>query len=81
MKSEFKLKGLCKPQTFTCEPLDNENIFWVKNTLGQTVFDELWNYCDGNWDIKKIVVIEHDGLYPDGIPKNPVVVEIKEFTD
>jgi hypothetical protein len=78
MKSDFKLTGLSKQQSFTCEPLNNENIFWAKNGLGEQKFNELWNYCKGNWSDKKIAEIQHDGLNNDGIPINPVVVGIRE---
>lgn len=78
MKSDFKLTGLSKPQSFTCEPLDNENIFWAKNGLGEGRFNALFNYCNGDWPTKRIAEIEHDGFYEDGTPKNPVVVGIRE---
>ena len=78
MKSDFKLTGLSKPQSFTCEPLHNENIFWAKNGMSKEVFDGLWNYCDGNWKDKKIAEIEHDGIIEDGTPINPIVVGIRE---
>lgn len=76
--SDFKLTGLSKPQSFTCEPLNNENIFWAKNGLGEEKFNELWNYCKGNWTDKKIAEIEHEGLNNDGTPINPIVVGIIE---
>lgn len=78
MKTDFKLTGLSKPQSFTCEPLNSDTIFWAKNGLGKEKFNELWNYCDGNWSDKKIAEIEHDGLNNEGIPINPVVVGIRE---
>lgn len=80
MKSDFKLTGLSRPQSFTCEPLKNENIFWAKNGLGLEKFNELWNYCKGNWTDRKIAEIEHDGYFEDGTPKNPVVVGIREVS-
>lgn len=78
MKSDFKLTGLSKPQSFTCEPLNGDTIFWAKNGLGKEKFNELWNYCDGNWQDNKIAEIEHEGLNEDGTPINPVVVGIRE---
>lgn len=80
MKSDFKLTGLSRPQSFTCEPLHNENIFWAKNGLGLEKFNELWNYCRGHWSDRKIAEIEHDGYYEDGTPVNPVVVGIREVS-
>ena len=78
MKSYFKLTGLSKPQSFTCEPLDNENTFFAKNGLGEEKFNELWNYCKGNWSYKKVCEISHEGLNNYGIPINPVVISIVE---
>ena len=57
MKTDFKLTGLSKPQSFTCEPLNNENIFWAKNGLGLEKFNQLFDYCKGNFSEKKIVEI------------------------
>ena len=80
MKSDFKLIGLSKPQSFTCEPLDSDTIFWAENGLGKEKFNELWKYCDGNWQDKKIAEIEHEGLNEDGTPINPVVVAMRELS-
>ena len=78
MKTDFKLTGLSLPHSFTCEPLNNENIFWVTKGLNIDKFNELWNYCKNNWSDKKIVEIEHDGLNKEGIPMNPIVIGIRE---
>ncbi len=78
MKSIFKLIGLSKPNSFTCEPLNNNNIFWCKSGLPKETFNNLFKYADGSWKDKKIVEIEHDGLYEDGTPINPTVVAINE---
>ena len=80
MTSDFKLTGLSKPESFTCEPLTNQNIFWARNGLGVEKFIELWNYCKGHWSQRKIVEVEHDGYYEDGTPKNPVVIGFREMT-
>ncbi len=79
MKSYFKLIGLSRPQSFSCEPLNNENIFWAKNGLGLDKFNGVWNYCKDHWGDKRFVEIEHDGFYDDGTPKNPIVVGIIEI--
>lgn len=78
MKTDFKLTGLSKPKSFTCEPLDNENIFWAKSNMTQEQFNALWDYCAQDWKVKKIAVIEHDGFYKDGTPINPIVISIRE---
>lgn len=76
MKSNFKLVGMSKPQSFTCEPLDKEEIFWAKNGLGLEKFNELWNYQKGHRVKEGVVEIEHKGLREDGTPINPIVVKI-----
>lgn len=77
MKTEFKLVGLSRSMIVTCET-DKENTFRPKVNMSQERFDALFNYCKNNWKDKKIAVIEHDGYYGD-IPKDPVLIEIKEL--
>lgn len=79
MRTEFKLTGLSKPNSFTCEPLDNQNIFWVTNSvLSPEKFQHLFDYTKNNWSNPKTVIIEHEGLESSGIPKNPKIIEILE---
>lgn len=78
MKTDFKLIGMSRPESFTCEPLDNQNTFWAKNGLGLEKFNELWGYCKDNWSDNKIAEIEHDGYNEDGTPKDPVLIGIRE---
>lgn len=78
-KTDFKLIGLSKPFSMTCQPLDNENTFWPKVGIPPERFDALWNYCEGNWKDKKIAEIEHEGLHYDGTPQNAVVVAVREW--
>ena len=75
MKSDFKLTGLSKPLSMTCEPLDNENIFWPKVGLSQDRFNALFKYRNN----VMIAEIEHEGIYKDGTPINGVVVGVREF--
>ena len=63
----------------TCEPLDNEDIFWPKVGISQDRFDALWDYKKNHWDDKMIAEIEHDGLFSDGTPKNGIVVSVREL--
>ena len=78
MKSIFKLIGLSRPKSFTCETLDSENIFHASSdNMSQETFGGLFNYCKGHWNTKKRVEIEHDGL-KDGIPINPNILSITE---
>lgn len=76
-QGKFKLKGLSREKSMTCEPLHNENIFWPNVGLSQEKFDELWNYVDSDWDDRKIAIIEHEGLYEDGTPINGTVIGIE----
>lgn len=78
-KGDFRLVGLSKPFSMTCEPLNNENIFWPKVAIPRERFDALWNYCKGNWKDKKIAEIEHEGLREDGTPINGIVVGVREL--
>lgn len=79
MKTEFKLVGLGRPLSMTCEPIDKEDCFWPKVGLTQDRFNALWDYKKDHWNgsEKMIAVIEHDGLDGDGFPLNGVVVEVK----
>lgn len=74
----FKLCGLSKPASFTCESMYNEDLFWAKSGIPQDRFDALFEYCGGNWQNLKFVEIEHEGLYNDGTPIKPIVISIKE---
>ena len=78
MKTDFKLVGLGRKKSMTCEPLNNEEIFFPKVGLTQDRFDALWNYKENNWGGEMIAEIEHEGLYPDGTPKNGIVVAVRE---
>ena len=79
MKSDFKLVGLSRTKSMTCEPLNKEEIFHPKVGLTQDRFDALWNYKDGHWlDGTMIAEIEYDSLTDDGIPKNGTVVAVRE---
>lgn len=80
MKAYFKLKGLSREKSMTCEPLENENIFWPKVDMSQDRFDALFAWAsteDGFWKVGWIAEIEHDGLYDDGTPVNPIVKGIR----
>jgi hypothetical protein len=76
-KTDFKLVGLGRKKSMTCEPLDKEDCFWPKVGITQDRFDALWKYQEGNWADKLIAEIEHDGLDEDGIPKNGTVVAVR----
>lgn len=79
MITDFKLVGLSKTKSMTCEPLDKEDPFWPKCGLTQDRFDALWNYRNGNWkDGTMIAEIEYDSLTSDGIPINGIVIAVRE---
>ena len=82
MISEFLLRGLSAPKSFTCQTMDaKQDIFWAKTNMTDERYKALFNWAkntDDFWKSKWIAVIEHDGLYEDGTPKNPIVLSIKE---
>lgn len=78
MKGEFKLIGLSRGLSMTCEPLNNENIFWPKVGISQERFDALWDYKKDHWEDKMTCIIEHEGLRKDGTPINGVVISVSE---
>jgi len=79
MKTDFKLVGLGRKKSMTCEPLGNQNTFWPKVEIDQDRFDALWNYKKNHWEDKMIAEIEHEGLFSDGTPKNGIVVAVREL--
>lgn len=82
MKSDFKLKGLSKEKSMTCEPLKNENIFWPKVEMPKDRFNALFDWAsheNGFWKTSWIAEIEHDGLYDDQTPINPIVVAVRQW--
>lgn len=79
MTSTFKLVGLSRPFSMTCEPLNKEDCFWPKVGISQERFNALWDYKKGNWEDKMTCTIEHDGLDNEGFPLNGTVIEVSEF--
>ena len=79
VKSDFKLTGLGRKKSMTCEPLNNQNIFWPMVGLTQDRFDALWDYFKGNKPMQMIAEIEHEGLFEDGTPKNGTVVAVRDL--
>jgi len=80
IKTEYRLVGLSKPRSFTLNFLDTDrDTFWAKSDMSYERFNALWNYCKDNWDVAKIAIVECDGFYEDKTPKNPMVIEVKEW--
>lgn len=83
MITEFLLKGLSAPRSFTCRTMDSkESIFWVKSNMTFERYQALFKWAksdDDFWKSKWVVEIEHDGFYEDGTPKNPVALEVKNY--
>lgn len=77
LKGQFKLVGLSRKKSMTCEPLNDEgNFFWPKVGIDQDRFDALWNFMTGRWgDTHLLVVIEYEKITDDGIPINGTVIE------
>jgi hypothetical protein len=80
-KSDFRLIGLSKSKSFTCSNLYKEDIFWPEVKMAQDRFDALFKWASsvGFWKDKWIAEVEHDGLYEDGTPINPVCVAVREW--
>lgn len=79
-RSDFKLVGLSKGKRATLELLyTDRETFWAKIDMDDDEFDSLWEFCSEDWKAKKIAVIEHDGLYPDLTPINPIMVDYREW--
>ena len=81
-KKEFRLIGLCKGNrcTIAVDETDRD-WFHAPTNLAKDRFEALFKYFkdgpDNAWKGKNIVVVEHDGLFESGIPKNPIVIEVK----
>lgn len=72
MTSKFQLIGLSRKKSVTCSNIGKEDIFWPKVGISQEDFDQLWKYCENDWEEKKIAIIEHNGYYWDGTPKDAI---------
>lgn len=74
--TKFKLKGLSKPKSFTLYT-EKDDIFWASSNMSYEKFNELFDYCKGDWAENKLAIVEHDGFYEDRTPRNPVVLNIE----
>lgn len=79
-KTNFKLIGLSSGNRCTLE-YGNQDWFHAPTTLSPDRFKALFDYFkqfkySTAWTGKEIAVVEHDGFYPSGKPKNAVVVEV-----
>ena len=79
MISDFKLVGLSRKKSMTCEPMYSQETFWPKVDLTQDRFDALWNYFTQCKPMEMIAEIEHDGFYKDGIPINGKVINVRDI--
>ena len=74
----FKISGLSKEKSFTCETKD-EVTFWPGNNLIQSEFDSLWEFFQTH-DIKgTLVTITCEGLREDGTPINGVIESTQDI--
>lgn len=81
MTSEVKLVGMGRSadRAFTLESLGLvDNMFHARSGLSTDRFNALWDYCKGNWVDAKTAIIEHDGFTAGGLPKNAVVIEVRD---
>lgn len=78
-RSKHKLAGLSAGKRFTCFILGTEEIFWAESGIPEDRYMALFNWAksDGDFSLKYwFVMIEHEGVYEDGTPRKPVVVEV-----
>lgn len=76
MITEYALTGLSRNKSVTCVA-PNEEFFWPKVIMSQDRFNAFWDYFSNRKDEKFVAVIDHAGSHFDGMPKNPVLIEIK----
>jgi ribosomal protein S27AE len=81
MKGIFKVSGLSKPKSITCEPINNENTFRPVVNMDQSQFDALWDYKKNDWQDKMIAEIKYEGLRKDGTPIAAVLTKLYLATD
>lgn len=78
-RSKHKLAGLSAGYRFTCYILGTEEIFWAESGIPEDRYKALFNWVksDDYFSFKHwFVMIEHEGVYEDGTPRKPVVVEV-----
>lgn len=75
MVSDFEIVGLGKPNYIACWTED-QYTFYPSIAMKQDRFDAFFLYCKGNWDEKKIAVVEYEQEI-NGIPVNSKLLEIK----
>lgn len=80
--SEFRLIGLSAGNRCTLGVGETDRYWFHASTnLTPDRFQALFDYFkkgpDDIWKSWHIAVISHDGLYDSGIPKNPIVIEVK----
>lgn len=78
MTSKFKLTGLSKKKSITCEGVHGD-IFWPKVALTQDRFDALWDYFTGLEVKQMIAEVEHYGFFMDGTPRDATVVNVENI--
>ncbi len=80
MLTDFNLVGLNKAKVATLELLHSDReSFHAKIDMSQEQFDTLWEFCSNNWESKIIGVIKHEDFHPRGTPKNPIMVDYRQW--
>lgn len=82
MITEFRLIGLSIGNrcTLAVDETDRDWFHAFTNFAPdrfQALFDYFKKGPDDAWKGRNLAVIEHDGLFESGIPKNPIVIEVK----
>jgi hypothetical protein len=81
MRTEFPLIGLSAGNRCTLSPDETDrDWFHAPTNLAKDRFQALFDYFkegpDDVWKSKPRAIVQHDGLFESGIPKNPVVIEV-----
>lgn len=79
MKTEFRIVGLSRMKSITCETSKQDTFHPNLDNLPQDRFNALWDLLDGSWKDKPMCIIEHDGIRYDGTPKNPRFIEVSRI--
>lgn len=82
MITEFRMIGLTAGNRCTLRPDETDrDWFHAFTNFAPDRFQALFDYFkqgpDDVWKSRHVAVVQHEGLFDSGIPKNPVVIEVK----
>ncbi|MEK6878748.1 MAG: hypothetical protein AABY22_04025 [Nanoarchaeota archaeon] len=79
-KDNFKFVGLERFNGDIIATCENKNEDTFKAIINSALSDKeaLWKYMKGNWG-GVVANIQHEGLYKNGIPKEPILINIEHI--